>query len=661
MLPDGPLTRIPLAVDLPITLLIFSTGAALGWHVLRWMRVSIRAPLLKGIFATTLGLGLLCYLPFLLFAIGAGSPRVVASATLCLFVILLPAQWRIWRAVVSTSGQSLHTWIRGGPDFTWLVALAIVPKLFVVLLKALCPPTDPDGLHYHLTAPLKYLDAGRFEYLPTYLHLNWPMAVEMLFGIGMAFHRHYAAAMVESGFGVLLLLSLYSFGSRIASSAAGWLAAATGFCLFSGLMPMAYIDIGLSQFLLLAVYALHLGWHAQSGEGADAARAHAWWNLSALLAGMAAATKLTGIAWGATLAAVVFLLVWHASAGATQTVPWRTASLQAMRYASICILFVAPWYVRSWAMTGDPMYPFLWKWFRPIDWDAEAHQRLTEYLRDFITLPSMRLSPVQVAQVKWISSFAVLLGGLVFLSRPVTRSVRPLALFTTAALALQVLLGGIYLRYLIPLLLPLILVIVWVADHVLLRHRWARTVAGFLLIGLHWGGHHLLHYPRQVLTQVQQTLPVVLGRVSREQYLTRRLPNFPILEWANHHLPSGSNVVMGLWHGVYGSLLHHRSMGTNLWLQNSLRFSSWDTLLSDLTRHNATHLLVEHRPLPSREQISTLTREEQVRATVEFPLIERLRTEHGVLLVEMGHFALYQLRLQPVSSPTNSATSAYNR
>ncbi|MCS6777827.1 MAG: DUF1420 family protein [Chloroherpetonaceae bacterium] len=654
------MTRIPLAVDLPITLLIFSTGTALGWHVLRGLRVPISVPLQRGIFAATLGLGLLCYLPFLLFAAGVGSPRVVASVTLCLFLLLLPAQWRIWRAVISVSRQSLHTWVRNGPDFTWLLVLAVTPKLIVVFLKALCPPTDPDGLHYHLTAPLKYLDAGRFEYLPTYLHLNWPMAVEMLFGIGMAFHRHYAASIVEFGFGVLLLLSLYSFGKSIASPTAGWIAAVTGFYLFRGLMSMAYIDIGLSQFILLATYALYLGWHARSEESTGAACVHAWWNLSALLAGMTAATKLTGIVWGIVLAAVVFMLARHAPAGTARTGPWRIAFIQAVRYASICILFVAPWYVRAWVMTGDPMYPFLWKWFHPIDWDADAHRRLTEYLRDFITLPSMRLTPAQVAQVKLISGLVVLLAGLIFLSRPATHTLRPLSLFTVAALALQVLLGGIYLRYLIPLLLPLILVILWVVDRMLLRHTWARTVAGLLLVGLHWGEHHLLHYPHRVLAEIQQALPVVLGRVSREQYLARRLPNFPILEWANHHLPPGSNVVMGLWHGVYGSLLHHRSMGTNLWLQNALRFSSWNTLLSDLARHNATHLLVEHRPPPSQEQINTMTREEQLRATVEFPLLERLRTERGELLVEMGNFALYQLRLGSTNPPTNPGTSVHN-
>src|SRR5205814_849574 len=95
----------------------------------------------------------------------------------------------------------------------------------------LCPPTDPDGLAYHLTAPIHYLSSGGFHYMPTFLHVHWPLGIEMLFGIGLAFDVHYPASMVQFGLGLLLVFGTFLLGKRIASPSVGWLAAAVMFHL----------------------------------------------------------------------------------------------------------------------------------------------------------------------------------------------------------------------------------------------------------------------------------------------------------------------------------------------------------------------------------------------------------------------------------------------
>src|SRR5437868_3171718 len=96
----SPLTTIPLLSDTLITLLIFLTALSLGARVLRWLGIASGDRLERGLFAVTLGLGLLSFLPFVLFSVGAGRPLPIALGTLALGVWLLPETIRIVRAVL---------------------------------------------------------------------------------------------------------------------------------------------------------------------------------------------------------------------------------------------------------------------------------------------------------------------------------------------------------------------------------------------------------------------------------------------------------------------------------------------------------------------------------------------------------------------------------
>ncbi|MCW3052460.1 MAG: family glycosyltransferase, 4-amino-4-deoxy-L-arabinose transferase, partial [Chthonomonadales bacterium] len=192
MLASTPLTHIPLLFDTLLTLVLFTLGAALGLRLLRWLRISVADTLERGVFAATLGMGALSFLPFVLFAVGIGRPVVVMSAVVLLVLLLWKDALRIVRGAVGLLSKTFRD-ASSGFSWGWLPALAAAPQLLTLFLQALCPPTDPDGLFYHLTGPLRYLDLGHFAYMPTFLQLNWPLGVEMLFGIGMAFNTNYAA------------------------------------------------------------------------------------------------------------------------------------------------------------------------------------------------------------------------------------------------------------------------------------------------------------------------------------------------------------------------------------------------------------------------------------------------------------------------------------
>ena len=73
------------------------------------------------------------------------------------------------------------------------------------LLAALTPPTDWDGLFYHLTWPAWALDAGRIGPPPVAVpHFSFPGLMESLFLLAMAVLDDVAAKLVHWLFALLL-------------------------------------------------------------------------------------------------------------------------------------------------------------------------------------------------------------------------------------------------------------------------------------------------------------------------------------------------------------------------------------------------------------------------------------------------------------------------
>ena len=212
MLTNTLLARCSLLCDAPLTLLLFCMSAALGRKLLRRFALPGTDALERGVFAAALGVGVLSYLPFALFSVGLGKPLFVAATVLIAAALLLPDMLSMVRAAASQCAAGLRN-LRNPPMHpVALVCLALLPLLLVTFLQACCPPTDADGLYYHLTAPKYALMAGRFQYLPTILQVQWPLGIEMLFGVGMAFNAHYAAGLVQFGLGLLVLLVAYALG-----------------------------------------------------------------------------------------------------------------------------------------------------------------------------------------------------------------------------------------------------------------------------------------------------------------------------------------------------------------------------------------------------------------------------------------------------------------
>jgi hypothetical protein len=673
MLTDSPLARIPLIFDLGVTLLLFALSAGAGFRLLRWLRISVPDALERGLFAITLGLGALSYVPFALFAVGLGRPPVLAITTLLLFVVSLPDTWRVLRAALRTIRLSANE----APYWAGLLFLALLPLLALTLLGALCPPGDPDGLHYHLTAPLRYLAEGRFVYMPTFLHVHWPIGVEMLFGIGMSFQKYYAACMVQYGMGILLLFATYALGKRIAGPIVGWLAACLLFPFIRGEMNWAYNDLGLTLYTLMAVYAFYLGWleirvpenegkgkreKGKEDESPTPNTQHpipeypntrtpeypntefptpAFWRLAAICAGLAATAKLPGLLTIGLIAGMAFVTLWRREETGEAKERFRAALSPALILGGIGFLVVAPWLIRCWVLTGAPVYPYFGGLFGARDWSPEWGQRVATYFQVSNTFRGHRLTPTQVFQVRAGVCLLLAVFGAALCAWRGTRAVRPLVALLFLLLFVQVATSGIYYRFLVPMV-PLTLVLaLWTVRTPLAKSEVLRWIAAVLVSLVMWGFHRLPKYIDEELALLEKTLPVVLGSTSRDEYLTKYILFYPTIRWCNANLPPDSVVVLGV-QDAHAALFNCRTLATNFILQGAIRFDTYEHLIADLKRLGATHLIVQEGPQLyfGEPDTEALTRDHE-----EFPKLQRVCAEYGKSLVSEQGYTLYALNL----------------
>jgi len=216
--------------------------------------------------------------------------------------------------------------------------------LWHAFITGLAPVNDWDALAYHLALPKIYLRSGRILGLPWLLHSHWPHLMEVLYAVPLSLGMDNAAALLHAAAIAAMVLATLRAGRRWLGAPAGWMAAAIlaaqpSLWMYAG---AAHSDGVFAMFHFLACVALW-SW-AESGSRRILI-------VAALLSGLAAATKLLGILPLSVLCA----WVWVRSRREKGAAP-------ALLFAACGLAVVLPWYIKTWAADGNPIWPFLSHW-----------------------------------------------------------------------------------------------------------------------------------------------------------------------------------------------------------------------------------------------------------------------------------------------------------
>ncbi len=554
---------------------------AIGRRLLIWLGARRDgSPSERGVVAVALGIGVLQLVPLSLGAAGVLGARSLRIAIAVLAVAFARDLW----AVADRMRDALRRWPRPAP---WLIAwvLSLLPILLFTSLFTLTPTIDADGVNYHLTVPKRWMQSGSLDYLPTYPYSNAPMGAEMLYAIGMAFAGDVAAKCVHYALGVLGAAGLYLAGKRLRGSVVGAVAA-TSFLVGPfgcvGLFGSAYIEGVTACAMVAAALALVV-----FVEG----RERGWLRCAAVLAGVAVCCKITVAFFPVALGALAAFLVFDEARKAG--LPGRRALAAVAREWAVLPLAIAPllpWLVRAALVTGNPFFPVFARWIPSRDLSPLSAAQVETYYRYMLwgtgigagwTLGQRKLVLLGFALAAVVAVAAV----FPTLRSRAARAAAVVLLFTVVVQAYAV---GLYVRYWIPLAAVLALpLLAWMAKPLSRRLVPAALVIVTLFAGARLVRRGLQHGDGQPF-ELKGLLRTAAGIADRRDFLRRQQPLFPIYERVNRDLPSNARILLSYYCGAF---YIDRTTYCGEFVQDSLRFASWEQFSDDVRRLGVTHVI----------------------------------------------------------------------
>jgi hypothetical protein len=483
-----------------------------------------------------IGAALLSLVVFLLLVAGvAAKPAFAAVAAVSLSLLFLTRNGRRCEPVEF----SRPLWI-------------LVPFGFLYLVHAMAPEIQPDAVGYHLSNVVEYLRLGRFPDRVDFYEII-PHGVEMLFTFAFAFGGHSAAKLIHFALLAASVPLILPVGKRlgleqpVAAFAAVFyvvtpVVGTTGTC--------AYVDAALAFFALATAY-LVLRWRE---EGTTLLPISA-----GLAAGFCYGVKITG------LTVALGVVIWLLARG-----KWKAATL----FGASAATMIAPWMIRAFVMTGNPVAPLMNRFFPNPYFHILSEQILASRMR----LYGGESWPEKFMDLAFHGESSLGLLGPVWLLAPLAL----LALRRPAGRAL--LCAGVLLaapwwlntsaRFLMPALPFFALAMLLSVPR---RLGWAIVV-----------GHAVLSWPAVVGLYADtyvwrlRGLPVGAAlRIEPEQdYLRRTMPEYKVAEAVKEATPPNARIL-----DLYGAASAYMDRELRLFYQSAKTEAHTDALRSGLYQH----------------------------------------------------------------------------
>jgi 4-amino-4-deoxy-L-arabinose transferase-like glycosyltransferase len=596
---------------------------AVGRNATRKLKfVSEPTVLERNLIGYAIGLGLLAYG---LLALGLAG-LLYPAAGLGWLVLMAALGGCRHRAMFREARERMATCFHP-PAHIWGMIAAIVAFGAVALIGDFCPPTlflngpksdtlpglgytEWDSLSYHLADPKLFLAAHRIYYIPWEHHSNFAFTAEMWYTLGLMAGSVPLAKLFHLTCAIGASLAIYAIGARHLGSKVGALAAA----LFASLPLVfweagtAYVDLAATFFVTLTLMALVNG---------IAEKDTRWIGLAALMMGLTLSAKATAVATLVLFAIAVWI--------------WRNKSLGenlgksllgAVKWGLAAIAVGAPWFLKSIAYTGNPIFPFYYKIFGGKYWSAEnaaaydaanSHFGMGRQALDLLLTPfnltmypvpghspltylfltkGMGDKPFNDFQSELIALSPLLLAVLfipAFRKGQTPFLIKALSAFAAISLVFWFATTQ-YLRYLLPLVPVLCLIAAWVV----VQMREERTITGRALTAMTVLSFAFSAFVGVRLASAQA--PVAFGQVSKDDYITAGFAPYPAMQYINTQLPANAKVVF------YGNPFGYYSEKPYLWGEAGhstyipySTFQSKDDLLRWYESQGITHVLVNPR------------------------------------------------------------------
>lgn len=350
-----PAKLILVATNIGLALLLTGTGILAGRKLLRL--IGLQAGASSGerwkileflMLSLGLGWGMFMYAIFFLGVLGVLYPQAVRLLMLIVLAVCFPEARRLSRELkglfATNESERPPIALALGMAGFWIVIASL-------LIIALAPSITHDAMVYHLNVPRIYANAHRIVPIPYNLFSNTVLNMEMLYTLALSIDDFILANLLHFTMGMAVLLTLYAFAQRMFGNVTAMLAVLILFFnpLVLNEMSIAYVDLAMMFYFLLMMVCLWK-WR-EEGNGR-------WFLLFCVFAGIFAGMKYTAlhglIAAGAAIVAAELL---------SRKRNARSLLFRISLFGGMVFLFVLPYLVKNYLITGNPVYPLMYDFF----------------------------------------------------------------------------------------------------------------------------------------------------------------------------------------------------------------------------------------------------------------------------------------------------------
>jgi len=527
------------------------------------------------------------------------------------------------------------------------IAIGLLSLLVIIIvgntMMASVPPVSRDALIHHLAIPKLFLQHGEMIEIPDIPFSYYPMNLDLLYLIPLVFGNDIIPKYIHMLFGLFTgWLVFHYLKSRISVNYG-----LTGMLLWlsipivTRLSSEVYVDLGLAFFSFASLFQV-ICW-----VNCGFLLRHLIY--AAIFCGLALGTKYNALLCLAVLSLMVPFLysrfapglesVRMTSSSINTTATWQKKnpikmdlehSIRALKYAIyfvvIALVVFSPWMVRNVILKQNPIYPMMNSVFNP------DQQKANDKWSRAASIVQQTGSTLSMRRLVFKESFGymALIPIRIFFEgedddpRRFDGKLNPFLLFFLIAglwgskncfyqlrverwiwfsysllfLTIVIFTAPIRVRYLTPILPAIVILSIFGIYDIhnaidryknsFIKYYSLITILIVMLMGMFlYNGNYYFERFRTVAP-----LTYLSGQVSRNNYITQRRPEFPLVLYANAHLTTGDRILC-LFIGQRRYYFDKDvTFNEGLLLGAVRRATSPYQIMANLKEENVTHLMI---------------------------------------------------------------------
>lgn len=498
----------------------------------------------------------------------------------------------------------------------------LICLILTVIMLSLVPPTTKDELVHHLAVPKLYLQHGGIYEIPFMEYAYYPMNLDLLYMIPLYFGNDIVPKFIHFAFALLTAWFIFYYLKRRTDL----IYALFGAILFLSipiiikLSITAYIDLG-EIFFSFAALILILEWMKNEFRLKYLIWAEA-------MCGLALGTKYNGLV---TLAILTFFVPFiYSRRNEKKFNGFKKPISCGIVFLLISLIVFSPWMIRDYHWKGNPIYPLYDNIFNP---PKEIKQSVSKQQNapinknnGFFTIRAVLYheSGLRIAMLPIriffegkdgnpqyfdgkLNPFLLILPIFAFYrlkGEPayISREKKILLAFSILFFCFAFFTSVLRIRYIAPFIPPLILLSVFGLINLIkmieriyskvIRRSFFYIVLFIPLFALALNTDYILDQYRLV-----DPIPFITGKITRDEYIAKYIPEYPALRFINNNLESNSKILF-IYTGKRGYYCDREYLldeNTGILGVAITSAKKPEDISNDLKKRGITHLLVGYR------------------------------------------------------------------